>query len=68
MALIAMAAFVGVEQQCNMAPVDALKKAKPRLNIGFGACEYARSHEQLVKLSESNETIKEMQTIVVQFG
>ena len=62
-----MVAFMGFDLQCNMAPVDALKKLKPRLTIGFDVCESVRSHRQLVLLSENLQDIIKTHTIMFQF-
>jgi len=67
MSSIAMVAFVGFDLQCDMAPVDALKKLKPRLTISFGVYESIRSHTQLVQFAENIKDIKEMHTLLVQF-
>ena len=67
MSSIAMVAFMGFDLQCDMAPVDALKKLKPRLTIGFGVCESIRSHRQLVQFVENPHDVKETQTMMVQF-
>ena len=67
MSSIAMTALVGFSLECDMAPVDALKKLKPRLTIGYGLCESVRSRRQLAQLYENTQDIKETDTLLVQF-
>ena len=65
---MALVAFESFSHHRDLTHITKLKAANPKLSLIYGVAEYARFHEQLVKLSADPIRIKEMASLVIQFS